>query len=319
VTEQATELPVRPRLLLVGDASARPTGLERALTRAGFQLLERGEAGPCPAADAILITLADIGEEPLVELLSASAPGNHDVPPRLVILSGANPDGPAAALALGAADALVAPIHLPELCARLYARIREHRQPGPVPPKTEVAPDPPNAISSGSNGGEPEAAQTPTLDQAPEVLEQRVQEEFERARRYSLSFSLILLGIDELHGSDERLGAEAAARLRAEVERLLRRELRVPDLVVPYGVDEFAIVLPETGQAGARQSVVRVREKLTSLPFEGDPRLGAYRFSAGIVTYPHPAAFQSDDLFAMAEAALMRGRAQSIERIGVAL
>jgi two-component system cell cycle response regulator len=319
VTEQATELPVRPRLLLVGDASARPTGLERALTRAGFQLLERGEAGSYPAADAILITLADIGEEPPVELLPASAPGNHDVPPRLVILSGANPDGPAAALALGAADALVAPIHLPELCARLYARIREHRQPGPVPPTTGVAPDPPNAISSGSNGRESEAAQTPTLDQAPEVLEQRVQEEFERARRYSLSFSLILLGIDELHGSDERLGAEAAAHLRAEVERLLRRELRVPDLVVPYGVDEFAIVLPETGQAGARQSVVRVREKLTSLPFEGDPRLDAYRFSAGIVTYPHPAAFQSDDLFAMAEAALMRGRAQSIERIGVAL
>jgi two-component system cell cycle response regulator len=292
--------------------------LEPALIRAGFQLLERDESGG-PAADAILIALADIGEGAPVELLPVSAPGNHGVPPRLVILSGANPDGPAAALALGAADALVAPIHLPELCARLYARIREYRQPGPITPKTEVAPGPPNAISSGSNGREPEAGQASALEPAPELLEHRVQEEFERARRYSLSFSLILLGIDELHGSDERLGAEAAARLRAEVEHLLRRELRVPDLVVPYGADEFAIVLPETGQTGARQSVVRVREKLTSLPFEGDPRLDASRFSAGIVTYPHPAAFQSGDLFAMAEAALMRGRAQSIERIGVAL
>jgi diguanylate cyclase (GGDEF)-like protein len=146
-----------------------------------------------------------------------------------------------------------------------------------------------------------------------------VQEEFERARRYSLSFSLILLGIDGLRDSDQQLGPEVGDRLRQEVGRTLRRELRVPDFVVPYGAEEFAIVLPETGQAGARQSLVRVRERLTTLPFEGDPRLEPTRFSAGIVTYPHPAAFQTDDLFAMAEAALMRGKAQAGERIGVAL
>ena len=82
--------------------------------------------------------------------------------------------------------------------------------------------------------------------------------------------------------------------------------------------NEFAIVLPETDQSGARQSVIRVRERLAAVPLEGDPRLERNRFSAGIVTYPHPAAFQADDLFAMAEAALMRGRAQLGERIGVA-
>ncbi|HYF40126.1 MAG TPA: diguanylate cyclase, partial [Gemmatimonadales bacterium] len=127
------------------------------------------------------------------------------------------------------------------------------------------------------------------------------------------------LGIDELQGSEERLGPEASTRLRNEVSRTLRRELRLPDLVLPYRQDEFAIVLPETGESGARQSVVRVRERLTSIPLENDPRLDASRFSAGIVTFPHPAAQDPQDLFAMAEAALLRGRAQSIERIGVAL
>jgi diguanylate cyclase (GGDEF)-like protein len=320
VTEQAVEQPTRPKVLLVGDASARPSGLERALTRAGFQLVEREDPGICPEADAVLITLTDINQGPLTQLLPTPTPGVDVVPPRLVVLSAANPDGPAAALALGAADALVAPVHLPELCARLHARIREHRQPGSTvrqSPMTQAAPE---LTPSGSNGGEPgDTAERSGSQQVLETLERRVREEFERARRYSLSFSLILLGIDELRGMDERLGPEAADRLRDEVSRMLRREFRLPDFVLPHGSDEFAIVLPETGQTGARQSVVRIRERLTTLPFEGDPRLEPSRFSAGIVTYPHPAAFQTDDLFAMAEAALMRGKAQAGERIGMAV
>ena len=280
--------------MLLGDASARPAGLERALVRAGFQLIEPNQPGTSPEADAVLITLTEVVEQVLTELLPNNNAGKNAVPPSLVVISSTNPEASATALNLGASDALVAPVHLPELCARLYARLRDRRQ----------------GRESMENG--PESI-------GDVALEHRVQEEFERARRYSLSFSLVLLGIDELQGSEERLGSDAASQLRSEVSRTLRRELRVPDLVVPYGHDEFAIVLPETGEVGARQSVLRVRERLTSLPFEGDPRLEPTRFSAGIVTYPHPAALQPDDLFDMAEAALMRGRAQAIERIGVAV
>jgi diguanylate cyclase (GGDEF)-like protein len=171
------------------------------------------------------------------------------------------------------------------------------------------------------NGRDPDEhlADLPDSDAALAALDRRMREEFERARRYSLSFSLILLGIDELGGVRERLGPEAAGQLKADVASVLRRELRVPDFVVTYGSNEFAIVLPETGQAGARQSVIRVRERLAVVPQEIDPRLDHPRFSAGIVTYPHPAVSQTEELYAMAEAALMRGKAQSGERIGVAV
>jgi two-component system, cell cycle response regulator len=295
VSEQASRQPPRPRVLLAGEESARPDGLERALTGAGFHLVQP-DPGSCPGADAVVITIGEFDEHALAKLLPRNNAGNHEVPPSVVVIGSANPQAPAAALRLGASDALVAPVHLPELCARLHARLRDRRPP--------------------ENGREIVSAQPVARD---DRLEHRVQEEFERARRYSLSFSLVLLGIDELQGSEERLGMDAATRLRCEVSRTLRRELRVPDLVVPYGLHEFAIVLPETGESGARQSVVRVRERLTSLPFEADPRLEATRFSAGIVTFPHPGAQQPDDLFAMAAAALLRGRAQSIERIGVAV
>jgi diguanylate cyclase (GGDEF)-like protein len=284
------EYPTRPKVLIVGDASVRPDGLERALTRAGFELVERKDAAPDLQPDAVLITLAGVGGLPLVDLIPPSIAEASPIPPRIVLLSTSDPDGPAAALMQGAADALAAPIHLPELCARLHARIRAASAP---------------------------AASAP--DETEDALDRRVQEELERARRYSLSFSLVLLGVDELAGLGERLGAEAADRRRREVGGVLRRELRLPDFVVPYGVDEFAIVLPETDQNGARQSVTRIRERLAAVPFEGDPREEIPRFSAGIVTYPHPTAVQTNDLFTLAEAALVRGKAQSGERIGLAM
>lgn len=74
-------------------------------------------------------------------------------------------------------------------------------------------------------------------------------------------------------------------------------------------------MLPETGADGARRSVARVRDQLgqgRSSPAVEPP------LSAGIVTYPHPAVTQADDLFALVEAALARGKAQSGERVGVA-
>ncbi len=301
----------RPRVLLDGDPSARPAGLERALTRGGFQLVEREDPSVAPDADAILITVNDIDQGPLAVLLPAPSLGSPGVPPRIVIVATTNRDAPATALSLGAADALAAPIHLPELCARLHARIKDRVD--SVRAQLREA-----AQANGRDRGEHQE-ELPDSDAALAALDRRMQEEVERARRYSLSFSLILLGVDELVGVRERLGPEAADQLRADVASVLRRELRLPDFVVTYGSNEFAIVLPETGQTGARQSVIRVRERLAVVPQDADPRLDHPRFSAGIVTYPHPAVSQTEELYAMAEAALMRGKAQSGERIGVAV
>jgi diguanylate cyclase (GGDEF)-like protein len=139
----------------------------------------------------------------------------------------------------------------------------------------------------------------------PQVtLDQRLQEEFERARRYSLSFSLVLLEV-----------CSAGGELSAETVDRLQRGLRLPDFVARYTGGEYAIVLPETGAEGARRSVARVREQLVQgrNGIAVEPPL-----SAGIVTYPHPAVSQADDLFALVEAALARGKAQSGERVGIA-
>lgn len=305
--------PARPTVLLIGDPSARPAGLERALTRAGFQLLESEDPSAGTPADAVLLTLNDITEPSLGDLLTSNPDPVEPPPPRIVIIAASDRDAPATAIGLGAQDALSAPIHFPELCARLHAHIRGRRQ------ARTAGVSKGTAGQEASNGTGPRELLEASTGSQSQPLERRVREEFERARRYSLSFSLILLGVDELDRVREREGSDAAERLKQNVAEALRRELRLPDFVADYGPNEFAIVLPETGPSGARQSVLRVRERLALVPSDEDPRLEHPRFSAGIVTYPHPAVSQSDELYAMLEAALMRGKAQTGERIGVAM
>lgn len=152
----------------------------------------------------------------------------------------------------------------------------------------------------------------------PERLDCRVTEESERARRYSLTFSLVLLDLDAQRSINERLGRPAGDRLLTELARMLQREVRASDFVARYGGDEFALVLAETGATGARDLVHRLRRRLDSESFGGLPLGERVHLSAGIVAWPHPAVEQPGDLMVLLEAALRRGKAQSEERIGIA-
>lgn len=151
-----------------------------------------------------------------------------------------------------------------------------------------------------------------------DALDRRIREEFERARRYALSFSLILLDVDELRTFNDRFGTVTGDRVLVELGSILQRELRAPDFVSRYGGDEFALILPETDLDGARRSVGRVRNRIASHPFADLTPENRPRLSAGIVSFPHPSALQTEDLFALVEAALLRGKAQKEERIGTA-
>lgn len=153
-----------------------------------------------------------------------------------------------------------------------------------------------------------------TLD----ALDRRIREEFERARRYDVTFALVLLDVDAMRYINDRLGRDGGHRVLADLGRLLQRELRGPDFVARYGGEEFVLLLPETGTEGARDTVRRIREHMPDAGL-GESQLGVrLRLTAGIVTYPHPGVHKPEDMFALVESALLEGKAQDVDRIGSA-
>jgi diguanylate cyclase (GGDEF)-like protein len=151
-----------------------------------------------------------------------------------------------------------------------------------------------------------------------DALDRRVRDEFERARRYSLRFSLVLVDLDRLREVNERLGQPAGDRVLGEVGTILQREIRAPDFVARYGGDEFACILPETDGAGGRRFVERLRQVFQRHTFADLGPGKAPAISAGVVAYPHTEALRPEDLFTLAEAALERAKTSEPDRIAVA-
>ena len=149
-----------------------------------------------------------------------------------------------------------------------------------------------------------------------DALDRRLRDEFERARRYSLRFALVLVDIDHLREINERLGQPVGDRVLGEVGAILQREIRAPDFVARYGGDEFACILPETDGTGGRRFVERLRQVFGRHTFADLGPGKAPEVSAGVVAYPHSEALRPEDLFTLVESALQRAKTAA-DRIAV--
>src|SRR6202790_4039275 len=89
-----------------------------------------------------------------------------------------------------------------------------------------------------------------------------LQSELERSGRTARSFSVLLMDLDGLKVINDRHGHITGSRALCRVAETLRLHCRSIDTAARYGGDEFALVLPETSEAAARQVVERVRNCL---------------------------------------------------------
>ncbi|MBI4370890.1 MAG: diguanylate cyclase [Elusimicrobia bacterium] len=99
---------------------------------------------------------------------------------------------------------------------------------------------------------------------------ERLREEAARARRQKRRLSLILFDLDGFKQVNDRLGHLAGDRiLRLFAKAVADRVRREVDLAFRWGGDEFVVLLPETGAAGAARIAKRIAAAARSLGREG--------------------------------------------------
>jgi diguanylate cyclase (GGDEF)-like protein len=102
--------------------------------------------------------------------------------------------------------------------------------------------------------------------------------EVARAERYGRKLALVLVDLDDFKRLNDRLGHVAGDAVLAAVAARLASSVRKADLACRFGGEEFAIVLPEAGEADAALVCERVQHAVASARADA----GELSLSAGI-------------------------------------
>ena len=101
-----------------------------------------------------------------------------------------------------------------------------------------------------------------------------------------------------------------------EVGLILQRGDSRPDFVARYGGDEFALILPETDMNGGRRFVEGAAPGAQPPHVSRSRTRRRARPHGGVAAFPHPEVMRPEDLFAVVEAALARGKSVEADRSG---
>lgn len=95
-------------------------------------------------------------------------------------------------------------------------------------------------------------------------LERRLKEEVERADRYGLALSLLMIDVDHFKNINDTFGHLTGDHVLVGLGKLIGDVCRDSDIAARYGGEEMVIILPNTAAAGALKFAERLRQMVES-------------------------------------------------------
>jgi diguanylate cyclase (GGDEF)-like protein len=143
-------------------------------------------------------------------------------------------------------------------------------------------------------------------------LQDSLETEVERAKRYSRPLSIIMIDMDKLKVINDTFGHAAGDEALKLVARSIQCSIRKVDLGTRFGGDEFVVLLPEADREEAAAVAKRIREAILGVEFES----GKLSVSMGVVQW-HSGFDTSKDFVHAADEAMYLAKRSDGERLHV--
>jgi len=145
----------------------------------------------------------------------------------------------------------------------------------------------------------------------------RLEEELQRAQRGDTTIALLMIDLDNFKSINDTYGHTAGdATLRA-VASIIRRSVRHFDVCTRYGGEEFAVVMPESGNPIAMNVAERILARIAAWS-PPEPHLAGLKVTASIGFALSEPSHTMDDLIARADRALYEAKQRGKNQVCVA-
>ena len=153
--------------------------------------------------------------------------------------------------------------------------------------------------------------------------EREAASEVARAVRTRTPLALMLIDIDHFKAVNDAHGHLAGDKALRAISRTFKIFLRDYDLAGRFGGEEFALLLPHTGEADAHRIAERMRAHIADMPIAAgdDPEAEPIRVTVSIgvaalgTTWDRATGSQLTDLLAAADTALYRAKSTGRDRV----
>lgn len=146
-------------------------------------------------------------------------------------------------------------------------------------------------------------------------LLERLETEFNRARRYVESLSCLCVATDDFPRLKERYGEPFSIEVLRHVGRTVATQIRGVDFVGHLGENEFVVVLPATPLQGAIRAGEKIRGRIADSRLDGPDGPLALTVSIGAASLLRRSMREKEELLETARGALREAQRQGGDRV----